>query len=162
MLQFWSSVTGNMSKFSSHLHISTFLGSLLRVCKTSACTECPFCYTWFSLNPLTKWAFLGNSYHQDQVKQNGHFVQALLLQTLTFDFLFQGLSGFCFAFLPFLNTVGGFIGLSYLLRFLEGLGTSMAWSSALGILMKIFPNKTAKIMSWTQTCFGLGYMLGND
>ena len=36
----------------------------------------------------------------------------------------------------------------------------MAWSSALGILMKIFPNKVAKIMSWTQTCFGLGYMLG--
>ena len=36
----------------------------------------------------------------------------------------------------------------------------MAWSSALGILMKIFPDKVAKVMSWTQTCFGLGYMLG--
>ena len=36
----------------------------------------------------------------------------------------------------------------------------MAWSSALGILMVIFPNKVAKVMSWTQTCFGLGYMLG--
>ena len=39
-------------------------------------------------------------------------------------------------------------------------GTSMAWSSTLGILMKIFPDKVAKVMSWTQTCFGLGYMLG--
>jgi len=27
-------------------------------------------------------------------------------------------------------------------------------------LMKIFPDKVAKVMSWTQTCFGLGYMLG--
>ena len=45
-------------------------------------------------------------------------------------------------------------------RFLEGLGTAMAWSSALGILMKIFPNNGAQIMSWTQTCFGLGYMVG--
>lgn len=36
----------------------------------------------------------------------------------------------------------------------------MAWSSALGILMKIFPGQVAKNMSWTQTCFGLGYMLG--
>ena len=36
----------------------------------------------------------------------------------------------------------------------------MAWSSALGILMQIFPGRVAKIMSWTQTCFGLGYMLG--
>ena len=40
------------------------------------------------------------------------------------------------------------------------LGTAMAWSSSLGILMKIFPNKVARVMSWTQTCFGLGYMLG--
>ena len=39
-------------------------------------------------------------------------------------------------------------------------GTAMAWSSSLGILMKIFPNKVARVMSWTQTCFGLGYMLG--
>ena len=36
----------------------------------------------------------------------------------------------------------------------------MAWSSALGVLMKIFPNQVAKIMSWTQACFGLGYMMG--
>lgn len=81
---------------------------------------------------------------------------------LCFNFgaVLQGVSGFLFAFLPYLKTVGTFIGLSYLLRFLEGLGTAMAWSSALGILMKIFPNKVAKIMSWTQTCFGLGYMLG--
>lgn len=72
----------------------------------------------------------------------------------------QGVSGFLFAFLPYVGTTGGFIGLSYLLRFLEGMGTAMAWSSVLGILMQIFPNKVAKIMSWTQTCFGLGYMLG--
>ena len=43
---------------------------------------------------------------------------------------------------------------------ISNIGTAMAWSSALGILMKIFPNKVAKVMSWTQTCFGLGYMLG--
>jgi len=72
----------------------------------------------------------------------------------------QGVSGFLFAFLPYCSTTGLFIGLSYLLRFLEGLGTAMAWSSSLGILMKIFPNKVARVMSWTQTCFGLGYMLG--
>ena len=45
MLQFRSSVTGNISKPSAPLHISTFLGCLPRVCKTSACTESPFCYT---------------------------------------------------------------------------------------------------------------------
>ena len=76
--------------------------------------------------------------------------------------LFQGSSGFCFAFLHYLKSTGIFIGFSYLLRFLEGLGTAMAWSSALGILMKVFPNKVAKVMSWTQTCFGLGFMLGKQ
>ena len=34
----------------------------------------------------------------------------------------QGVSGFLFAFLPYLKTTGSFIGLAYLLRFLEGLG----------------------------------------
>ena len=53
----------------------------------------------------------------------------------------QGVSGFLFGFLPYFKDVGAFIGLSYLLRFLEGMGTAMAWSAALGILMKIFPNK---------------------
>jgi len=72
----------------------------------------------------------------------------------------QGVSGFAFAFLPYLDSVGAFIGISYLLRFIEGMGTAMAWSSALGILMEIFPNKVGRVMSWTQTCFGLGYMLG--
>ena len=36
----------------------------------------------------------------------------------------QGVSGFLFAFLPYLNTTASFIGLSYFLRFLEGLGMS--------------------------------------
>ena len=53
----------------------------------------------------------------------------------------QGVSGFMFAFLPYCEGVALFIGLSYLLRFIEGLGTAMAWSSALGILMQAFPNK---------------------
>ena len=55
--------------------------------------------------------------------------------------ILQGVSGFLFGFLPYFKEVGAFIGLSYLLRFLEGMGTAMAWSAALGILMKIFPNK---------------------
>ena len=59
----------------------------------------------------------------------------------------QGVSGFLFGFLPYFKDVGAFIGLSYLLRFLEGLGTAMAWSAALGILMKIFPNKVGALKS---------------
>ena len=72
----------------------------------------------------------------------------------------QGVSGLLFAFLPYCQSTILFISLSYVFRFLEGLGTAMEWISSLGILMKIFPNKAAQIMSWTQTAFGLGYMVG--
>ena len=34
----------------------------------------------------------------------------------------QGISGFLFAFLAYLENTGAFIGMAYLLRFLEGLG----------------------------------------
>ena len=53
----------------------------------------------------------------------------------------QGVSGFMFAFLLYCDGVAIFIGFSYLLRFIEGLGTAMSLSSALGIPMQAFPNK---------------------
>ena len=74
--------------------------------------------------------------------------------------LLQGFSGVFFAFLPYCENAYAFIGLSYILRIAEGLGTSMCWSSSLVVLQSIFPNKDAVIMSCTQTFFGLGYMLG--
>ena len=74
--------------------------------------------------------------------------------------LLQGISVLLFAFLLYCETAESFIGLSYVLRVVQGVGTSMGWSSGLATLEVIFPNKQAGIMSWTQTCFGLGYMLG--
>ena len=53
--------------------------------------------------------------------------------------IMQGVSGLLFAFVPYLDNVAIFLFLSYLFRFLEGLGTAMAWSSSLGILSNIFP-----------------------
>ena len=61
--------------------------------------------------------------------------------------LVQGVSGFLFGFLTYIKDVSTFISLSYVFRFLEGMGTAMAWSAALGILMKIFPNKVGTYLS---------------
>ena len=55
----------------------------------------------------------------------------------------QGVSGFMFAFLPYCDSLALFLTISYLLRFMEGLGTAMAWSSSLGILLQIFPDKVS-------------------
>ena len=72
----------------------------------------------------------------------------------------QGISGLLFAFLPYCEDSETFIALSYFLRIVQGVGTSMCWTSALATLSVIFPYNQAAIMAWTQTNFGLGYMLG--
>ena len=35
-----------------------------------------------------------------------------------------------------------------------------AWGAVLAILMKLFPSKVGKIMSWTEMFFGVGFMVG--
>ena len=74
--------------------------------------------------------------------------------------LLEGISGLLSAFLPYCEDAELFIALSYILRIVQGIGTSMCLSSALATLTIIFPYMQAGIMAWTQTCFGLGYMLG--
>ena len=46
-------------------------------------------------------------------------------------------------------------------RALDGISDAAAWSSILSILMKLYPEKVAFIMSWGETVFGLGYTIGN-
>ncbi len=53
-----------------------------------------------------------------------------------------------------------FLGLSYFLRFLDGASDAASWGAVLGILMKIWPDRVATIMSWTEMFFGLGYTIG--
>lgn len=72
----------------------------------------------------------------------------------------QGLVGFSFGFLVYCNNTFVFIGLSYALRFVDGVAEAAAWGAVVSILMKIYPSKVTTIMSWTEMCFGMGYMLG--
>ena len=46
------------------------------------------------------------------------------------------------------------------LRFLDGMGDAAAWGAIISIMMKLYPDKVATIMSWTEMAFGLGYSLG--
>ena len=47
-----------------------------------------------------------------------------------------------------------------MLRFLDGMGDAAAWGAIISIMMKLYPDKVATIMSWTEMAFGLGYSLG--
>ena len=46
----------------------------------------------------------------------------------------QGVSGFLFAFLPYFDSTGAFIGSAYVLRFLEGLGKYFTYEIHQGVL----------------------------
>ena len=72
----------------------------------------------------------------------------------------QAICGISFGFLQHVDNIQAFLGLSYLLRALSGIADAAAWSSVLSILMQLFPDKVARIMAWTETFFGLGFMIG--
>eukprot|EP00095_Tigriopus_kingsejongensis_P001693 maker-scaffold3251_size9521-snap-gene-0.1 protein:Tk01693 transcript:maker-scaffold3251_size9521-snap-gene-0.1-mRNA-1 annotation:"chromaffin granule amine" len=74
--------------------------------------------------------------------------------------LVQGVQGICFGFLTYADNTAVFLGVSYLLRMLDGIADAAAWGAILSILMKIWPDRVATIMSWTELCFGLGYTIG--
>lgn len=75
--------------------------------------------------------------------------------------LLQALMGISFGFLIYCESANLFIGLSYAIRFVDGIGEAATWGSVVSILMKLFPDRVSQVMSWTETFFGLGYMLGN-
>jgi len=72
----------------------------------------------------------------------------------------QAICGIGFGFLQYVDNLPAFLGLSYLLRALSGIADAAGWSSVLSILMQLFPTKVARIMAWTETFFGLGFMIG--
>ena len=45
-------------------------------------------------------------------------------------------------------------------RALDGMGDAAAWGAILSIMMKLYPDKVATIMSSNEMIFGLGYSLG--
>lgn len=72
----------------------------------------------------------------------------------------QGCVGVSFGFLKYVQNTGTFLGLSYFLRFLDGMADAMSVAAGVSILMKLFPNKVSQVVAWTEMLFGLGYMLG--
>ena len=72
----------------------------------------------------------------------------------------QGCIGIIFGLLQFVTSTWLFIIASYILRFLNGVADAAVWGASLSILLKMFPDKVATLMSYTEMCSGLGYMLG--
>jgi len=72
----------------------------------------------------------------------------------------QAIIGIIFGFLKYVQDVTTFLGLSYLLRFLDGIADATAACAGVSILMTLFPNKVSQTIAWTQTIISLGCMIG--
>ena len=42
----------------------------------------------------------------------------------------------------------------------DGAADAAAWVAVIAILMQLYPDKVATIISWTEMVFGLGYAVG--
>ena len=72
----------------------------------------------------------------------------------------QGVISILFGLLEYVTTTDTFIGLSYGLRFVNGIADAAVWGASLAILLKMFPDKATTLMSYTEMCLALGYVLG--
>ncbi len=72
----------------------------------------------------------------------------------------QGFGAVLYGLLDLVNDTWTFIGLSYCLRFIEGLSMAACNGAILTILMQIFPSRVGAVTSGTEMFLGLGYMIG--
>ena len=72
----------------------------------------------------------------------------------------QGTCGIAFGFLQYVNSTWAFITLSYLIRFLQGISNTATMGASLAILIEMYPDRVTSLMSYTEMCVGLGYILG--
>ena len=74
--------------------------------------------------------------------------------------LAQGTCGIAFGFLQYVNSTWAFLSLSYFLRFLHGISDAATMGASLAILIEMYPDRITTLMSYTEMCVGLGYILG--
>jgi MFS family permease len=92
--------------------------------------------------------------------QYGYAIGAKLLYNI--GAFVQAIVALLFGFLIYCQSTELFLGLSYFLRFIDGVGEAATWGAVVSILMKLYPQHVTQVMSYTEMFFGLGYMLGNS
>lgn len=75
-------------------------------------------------------------------------------------FLLDGSTFIFFGLLQWVNDTTTFLVLSYIIRFMEGVGAAATWTSNLSILMAKFPDRKASVKAWCDASFNLGLTVG--
>ena len=68
-------------------------------------------------------------------------------------FLVDGSSFILFGLLQWVNNTSAFLVLSYVIRFLEGVGAAATWTSNLSILTGKFPARKSTVFAWCEAAF---------
>ena len=71
-----------------------------------------------------------------------------------------GISAIVFSSLVLITDVTTFLLLSYLLRFIMGVGCGMAWASGISSLIDLIPQYEASALAWVESGFGFGVCVG--
>ena len=75
-------------------------------------------------------------------------------------FIINGGTFVLFGMLQWVSNTTMFLLFSYIIRFLEGVGTAATWTSNLSILMAKFPDRKTTIKAWCDTSFNFGLTIG--
>eukprot|EP00744_Colponema_vietnamica_P009219 GILI01013133.1.p1 GENE.GILI01013133.1~~GILI01013133.1.p1 ORF type:complete len:607 (+),score=112.54 GILI01013133.1:132-1952(+) len=78
---------------------------------------------------------------------------------ILFGMLMEGISTVGFAFIDHLP-VNWFVGVSFLIRVFQGLGTAATNTATFSVVAGEFPEKMADVLALNETCLGLGMVLG--
>ena len=65
-----------------------------------------------------------------------------------------------FGFVAYAENTHVFLGVSYLIRFLQGIADGASWGALLSVLLTLFPTSASKISAGTELFVGLGMALG--
>ena len=68
--------------------------------------------------------------------------------------------GYLFGLLHFTQNLYIFLGVSYILRLVEGCAAALAWTAALSLVTTNFPENVSKLVSMTEVSMAVGGMLG--
>ena len=74
--------------------------------------------------------------------------------------IIQAISTLSFGVLHYIDNLGLFLSLAYMLRMISGAAMAAVWGSLMAALMTLFPDKVSKVVATTVLSFGIGYMLG--
>jgi len=91
----------------------------------------------------------------------GNYIRRIgVKRAISFGMVIYSVSCIAFGFLEYVYDTLTFVSISFLLRVVEGVGSSLAVVGAFTMLMSLFPEKVASVFAIAEICYGSGMVFG--